>query len=100
MRMRGRGDSTLVSGREKLSFVAIPTSTSIIPGTRLCEWCGYATDSRGNCDGCGGYRTPLTELVDMEHKCTWCGGKTINGIVCQACGMRVQGTMLKEIINV
>ena len=76
----------------------LPSHTGVIPGYRLCEWCGTVTRKHGNCAACGAHRTPLTELVQMDHECTWCGTKTNNGIVCPACATRVSGVMLKEAI--
>ena len=65
----------------------------------LCPWCGLAVEQGKDCYGCGGPRTPLQELVDIERECSWCGNKTVNGIMCQQCGARVSGTTIREVLG-
>ena len=83
---------------EGLMAKFVPCATGVMTRYYLCEWCGHAVESGKACYGCGGPRTPLRELVDMDHECSWCGSNTINGIICETCGTRVQERTIGEVI--
>ena len=80
---------------------SIQTGAGFPYGYYVCRWCGDLVNEGRTCQGCQGYETVLSKIVDLRRTCLYCGvDDSRGGAICEKCGGQFHAVTMGQALEV